>query len=263
MMRLAGKVAVVTGAAQGIGLAITQRYLADGAMVAMLDIDRAKLAESAATLPADRVLALPLDISKPEQVAATFAAVVARFGRCDVLVNNAAVSFRSSFLDMPADKWARVIDINLNGSFLCGQAAARQMVAQGQGGRIINMASTSGLRGGSARSAYGAAKGGIINLTRAMAVELGEYGILVNAIAPGPVLTAMANHDAVQKQAFLDRMALKRYATPEEIAAVAAFLAGPDSSFITGETISVDGGFHNAGMIMDIKQMAPSAKALP
>ena len=151
MTNLAGKVAVVTGAAQGIGLAITQRYLADGAVVAMLDIDRAKLAESAAALPADRVMALPLDISKPDQVTATFAAVVARFGRCDVLVNNAAVSFRSSFLDMPADKWARVIDINLNGSFLCGQAAARQMVAQGEGGRIINMASTSGLRGGSAR----------------------------------------------------------------------------------------------------------------
>jgi NAD(P)-dependent dehydrogenase (short-subunit alcohol dehydrogenase family) len=262
-MRLEGKSAVVTGAAQGIGRAIAERFLAEGARVVLVDIDTERLRTTAEALPADRILTLVLDISRPDAVQEAFAKVEDTFGGLDILVNNAAVSFRSSFLEMPADKWARVLEINLTGTFLCGQAAARIMARRGTGGRIVNMASTSGLRGSTARSAYGAAKGGVINLTRAMAVELGEHGILVNAVAPGPVDTPMANHDPEQRRAFLDRMALKRSATPAAVAAAVLFLASDEASFVTGEILSVDGGFNGAGMIMDIGRMARSARELP
>jgi NAD(P)-dependent dehydrogenase (short-subunit alcohol dehydrogenase family) len=264
-MRFTDKTAAITGGAQGIGLAAAERFLAEGARgVALFDIDAKALAEAASRLPADRVVTRALDVSQPEAVATAFAALEDRWGGLDILVNSAGVSFRSAFLDLPAEKWARVIAINLTGTFLCGQAAARIMARRGgKGGRIINIASTSGLRGSTGRSAYGASKGGVINLTRAMAVELGEHGITVNAIAPGPVKTGMANHDPVQQRAFFDRMAIRRFGTPEEVAAAAAFLASDEAGFITAEILSVDGGFNGAGMIMDMSQMAPSARALP
>jgi 3-oxoacyl-[acyl-carrier protein] reductase len=170
-----------------------------------------------------------------------------------VQISNAGITDRMPFLTMPLDRFERVLRTNLIGTVLCGQSAGRLM-AKSSGGRIVNLTSVSGQAGGRGRAAYGASKAAIINLTQTMAMELAEYDILVNAIAPGPTQIERTAHGPAQRKAFLDRMALKRYATPEEIAAAALFLCSKDASFVTGHVLNVDGGFAAAGVLYDPSQ---------
>jgi 3-oxoacyl-[acyl-carrier protein] reductase len=197
-----------------------------------------------------RALAVPMDVASETDVQRAFAAAGEAFGGVDLLVNNAGVEHPYELLDMPLEAWQKVIDVNLTGSFIAGQAAARAMAKAGSG-RIINISSISGQQGGTGRVAYGASKAGIISLTQTMAVELGPLGITVNAIAPGPTLVPRLVHGPKQREAFLSRMALKKYAQPADIAAAAAFLASPDASHITGHVLNVDGGFGAAGVLFD------------
>jgi NAD(P)-dependent dehydrogenase (short-subunit alcohol dehydrogenase family) len=244
------KVAVVTGAARGIGLAIARRFLADGFAAALLDIDAPTLAEAEKGLaPAERVLAIQCDVAEPAQVQAAIDRVVARFGRIDALVNNAGIAVFKPMLETTYEEWARVLAVNLTGPFLCTQACAPVMLKHG-GGAVVNIGSISGLRASTLRVAYGTSKAGLAHLTKQQAAELGELGIRVNAVAPGPVDTAMAKqvHTADIRADYHDAIPLNRYGTEEEIAAAVAFLCSAAASYVNGQTLAVDGGFDAAGI---------------
>jgi 3-oxoacyl-[acyl-carrier protein] reductase len=253
-MRLANKVAIVTGSGRGIGREMALRFAAEGARVVVADLDRERAGAVAAEVRAagGTARAAHVDITDPERVEALVQDTLAHFDRLDVLVNNAGVGLNKPFLDTTLDEWNRQLRVNLTGTFLCAQAAARVMVEQG-GGRIVNIASISGQRGGQGRAAYGAAKAGVILLTRVMAVELAGRGVAVNAIAPGPVVTEMSNgtHTEATRRSYHDRIPLHRYGREKEIAAAAVFLASDEASFITGHTLNVDGGFNAAGLLFD------------
>jgi len=242
-MRLDGKMAIITGGASGIGAAIARRFIIEGAKVAIADLKP----------PAEPQAALfqETDISDEASVGRLVAAVVAHYGRLDVVVNSAGIGNSQRFLDIQVAELDRILAINLRGTFLIGQAAARAMIAGGEGGAIVNIASVSGLRGNVGRAAYGASKGGIVTLTQVMAVELAEAGIRVNAVAPGPIETPMAAamHSAANRRAWTDHVPMGRYGTPEDIAAAAVYLAGDDSGYVTGHTLVVDGGFMAGGLL--------------
>ena len=243
-------VAVVTGGARGIGLAIAQWFLARGQRVALIDIDGQTLARTEALLAdPERVLALNHDVSKPEQVEAAMRAVDARFGRIDALVNNAGVAVFKPILQTSFDEWRHVMATNLDGAFLCTQAAAPLMLRSG-GGSVVNIASISGLRASTLRVAYGTSKGALIHLTKQQACELGNVGIRVNAIAPGPVETEMARqvHSTSIISDYLDAIPLKRYGTPAEIAEAVGFLCSAAASYVNGQILAVDGGFETSGV---------------
>ena len=189
-MAEAGRVAVVTGAARGIGLAISRRFLESGYRVAMLDIDAPALAKAALEIGRG-VLPIVCDVSVPDQVKAAVAKVESTFGRIDALVNNAGIAVFKKLLDTSYDEWRRVLEVNLSGPFICTQLCAPVMLKTG-GGAVVNITSISGLRASSLRVAYGTSKAGLDHLTKQQAVELGNLGIRVNAVAPGPVDTAMA-----------------------------------------------------------------------
>ena len=246
----ATKVALVTGAARGIGLASAQWFLDHGYAVALLDIDSATLQTAVAALvPAERVLALPADVRDAQQVARAVAVVEVRFGRLDALVNNAGIAVFKPLLDTAFDEWRDVMATNLDGPFLCTQAAAPLML-RGGGGAVVNIASISGLRASTLRVAYGTSKAALIHLTKQQAAELGDIGIRVNAIAPGPVDTAMAKlvHSAAIRRDYHDTIPLGRYGTPEEIAAGIGFLCSDAASYINGQCLAVDGGFDAVGI---------------
>jgi 3-oxoacyl-[acyl-carrier protein] reductase len=253
-MKLKDKVAVITGGGRGIGREIARRFAREGASVVIADLDETSAREVAAEIEAGggQALALRLDVADPQLVTAAIDATRQRFGRVDVLVNNAGIGSCEPVLDLTLAEWERNLRINLTGTFLCAQAAARVMVEQG-GGRIINIASISGQRGGVGRAAYGAAKAGVIQLTRVMAVELASRGVGVNAISPGPVDTEQSRgtHTPGTRRAYLDRIPLKRYGEGSEIAAAAVFLASSDASFVAGHVLNVDGGFDAAGLIFE------------
>ena len=243
-------VAVVTGGARGIGLAVARWFLAHGHQVALIDIDAATLAATDAALAdPDHVLAVHGDVSKPEQVQAAMAAVVARFGRIDALVNNAGVAIFKPILQTSWEEWRHVLGTNLDGAFLCTQAAAPVMLKTG-GGAVVNIASISGLRASTLRVAYGTSKGALIHLSKQQAIELGNAGIRVNVVAPGPVDTEMAKlvHSVAIRSDYYDTIPLNRYGTPEEIADAVGFLCSPAASYINGQVLAVDGGFDASGV---------------
>ena len=246
-MAEAAKAAIVTGAAHGIGLAIAERMAAAGWRVMAADMDGDAAGEAAASL-GDGALAHAINVKDKQAVGAMVEKAVDAFGRVDVLVSNAGIMDRAPFLEMTEDFWHHVIDTNLTGAFLCGQAVATQMILQGGGGRIVNVASNSGIFGGRGRAAYGASKAGLINLTQTMAIELAEHGILVNAVAPGPTKTRPDMPDEPWPSVKA-RMPLARWGRPEEVAEVAMFLASDACSFTTGHVWCADGGYTIAGIM--------------
>ena len=244
------KVAVVTGAARGIGLATARRFLAEGWRVALFDIDGATLANAVETLESgNHCLAMACDVASPDQVRDAVDQVMDRFGRIDSLVNNAGTAVFKPLLETTYDEWRRVIEVNLSGPFLCAQACAPAMIAQGSGS-IVNITSISGLRASTLRVAYGTSKAGLMHLTKQQAAEWGEVGIRVNAVAPGPVDTAMAKavHSAAIRADYHNTIPLNRYGLETEIAEAIWFLCSDKASYITGQTLAVDGGFDATGI---------------
>jgi glucose 1-dehydrogenase len=243
-MRLQGKVAVVTGAARGIGLAIAQRFVKEGARVALADRLAAEVEAEAAKLgPA--ALAVPTDVGDAGEVRRLVTRTVQRFGQLDCMVANAAVQAEIPFLDLTEEEFDRVIRVNLKGTFLCGQTAARHMVEAGTRGTIINMSSVNAVVAHPVLVHYAASKGGIAMLTKGMAVSLAQHGIRVNGIGPGTVNTPInANFFSMPGMIdrFLMRTPLGRIAEADEIASVAVFLASDEASYVTGTTIYADGG---------------------
>lgn len=253
---LSGQVAVVTGAGGGIGAAVARLYWSSGAKVVLADLSLDKAnAVASALQDEDRVAAYAVDITNLEQVRKMFAWISDAWGPATVLVNNAGITAQAHFLDTAAETLHALLNTNIVGTYYCAQEAARGMRTAG-GGSIINVSSHSGLRGSSGRSAYAASKGGIIALTRAMAVDLAPYNIRVNGIAPGAievVRTHKPAHDAARREAWTSSIPMRRYGSPDEIASVALFLASAHSSYITGHTIPVDGGFTAAGLRVKIE----------
>jgi NAD(P)-dependent dehydrogenase (short-subunit alcohol dehydrogenase family) len=244
------KVALVTGAARGIGLATVKRFLADGWRVALLDIDDETLNRTHIALPrSDAIIAICCDVADAEGVARALAIVAERFGRLDALVNNAGIAIFKPILDVTYEDWSRVLAVNLTGPFLCVQAAVPLMRDSG-GGAIVNITSISGLRASTLRTAYGTSKAGLAHLTQQQAVELASLGIRVNAVAPGPVDTAMAKavHTPEIRAAYHDAIPLNRYGLEQELAEAIFFLCSDRASYITGQTIAVDGGFEATGI---------------
>jgi meso-butanediol dehydrogenase/(S,S)-butanediol dehydrogenase/diacetyl reductase len=244
------RVAVVTGGGRGIGLAVGQWFLAHGYRVALLDVDNETLDRTIAELDRpDDVLGLHCDVSDPAQIDDAAKAVVARFGRVDALVNNAGVAVFKTALTTSFEEWRKVLGTNLDGTFLCTQAFGALMARRGSGA-IVNIASISGLRASTLRVAYGTSKAAIIHLTKQHAVELGNSGVRVNAIAPGPVETEMAKlvHSVAIRSDYYDTIPLGRYGTPEEMANAIGFLCSDEASFINGQVVAVDGGFDAAGV---------------
>lgn len=245
-MRFAGKVVVITGGAQGIGRATAVRFLSEGARVVIADVnvDRLRATASEIGTPAT-VLAVVTDVAEKDQVDALIAKAVAAFGRIDVMVNNAGIAPVMDFLDVPAEVFDRVIGVNLKGAFLGTQAAARAMIAQEQGGVIINMSSiNSGLANPSVAT-YAISKGGMNQVTSTAAVALAPHGIRVCGVGPGTIATEIIKGAFTERagmHAILARTPMGRLGEPEEIAGVVAFLASDDASYITGETIYPDGG---------------------
>ncbi|MDA1098446.1 MAG: SDR family NAD(P)-dependent oxidoreductase [Proteobacteria bacterium] len=248
------KVAVVTGAARGIGRATVEKFLCEGWHVALLDIDGETLARTVEALTTSnsalgRLMAVTCDVAEPEQVQGAIEQVVARFGRIDALVNNAGTAVFKPLLQTTFAEWRRVLDVNLSGPFLCSQACAPVMIAGG-GGSIVNITSISGLRASTLRVAYGTSKAGLMHLTKQQAAELGEVGIRVNGVSPGPVDTAMAKavHSQAIRADYHDAIPLNRYGLEQEIAEAIWFLCSDRASYITGQILAVDGGFDAVGI---------------
>ena len=244
------RVAVVTGAARGIGLAIAEWFIRDNYRVALLDIDAATLDSGACKITRpDQVLTIHCDVSDPAQVANAAAQVMARFGRVDALVNNAGVAVFKPALETSFEEWRTVMATNLDGAFICTQTFGALMVKAG-GGAIVNIASISGLRASTLRLAFGTSKAALIHMSKQYAVELGNAGVRVNVVAPGPVETEMAKlvHTPAIRADYHDAIPQGRYGTLEEIANAVGFLCSDSASFINGQVIAVDGGFDAAGV---------------
>jgi len=257
-MRLAGKVAVVTGAARGIGRATAERLLSEGAKVVVSDIDMDKLNQTVAEIAAgDHVLALHADVAKKADVVNLIDATVQHFGGIDIMVNNAGIAPVVEFLDVTEELLDRVLDVNLKGAFYGTQAAGRQMIGQGRGGVIINMSSiNSGLANPSV-APYAISKGGMNQVTSTAAVAFAAHGIRVVGVGPGTIMTDMVTGAFVNSaghRAILSRTPLGRYGEASEIAAVVAFLASDDASYMTGETVYVDGGRRVLNYVVPVKE---------
>ena len=244
MKRLEGKVAVVTGGLSGIGDAVARLMVEEGAIVVAAD-----LATDADALGEGPLSPFRVEVSDPESVSAMIRAIVTRHGRIDCLVNSAGIARETPFLETSLDAFDRIVAVNLRGTFIIGQAVGRVMSEAG-GGAIVNVASVSGMVGSFGRSAYGASKGGVVALSRVMAVDLAGYNVRVNVLAPGPVATPLVlqHHTAAARAQYADRVPLRRYARPEEMASTAVFLCSDDASYVTGHVLVADGGFLAAGL---------------
>lgn len=250
---LADKVALVTGAARGIGRAIAERYAREGAFVVLADLNGEGAREAAAGI-GEAALGLAFDVTDPESIAAGIAATVARFGRLDILVNNAGIFDLAPTVEITRESYRRVFAVNVEGLLFTLQAGARQMIAQGGGGRIINFASQAGRRGEPLVAVYCASKAAVISITQSTGLDLIRYRINVNAIAPGVVDNEhwddvdrrFARYENLQpgekKRAVAAAVPFGRMARPDEIAGLAAFLAGPDAEYIVAQTYNIDGG---------------------
>jgi NAD(P)-dependent dehydrogenase (short-subunit alcohol dehydrogenase family) len=248
-MQLENKVAIVTGGARGIGLAIARRYVAEGAKVVMADVDAAAGEAAAKDIDAKRCCFVRADVGDKGDAGRLVGEAFRRFDGLDVLVNNAGIVHGADFLDIEEADFDRVLRVNLKGAFLVGQAAARRMVAQiGTGkppGAIINMSSVNAVLAIPNQVPYCVSKGGLAQLTRVMALSLAPYGIRVNAIGPGSIMTDIlrsVGSDRDARRRILSRTPLGRIGEPDEIASIAVFLASADSSYITGQTVYADGG---------------------
>lgn len=246
MNRFAGKTVLITGAGRGIGKAIASRFASEGAAIALVSNVESDLLATAEELVATgaSARAFVVDVSDHNRVEAVVGEATQHFGRIDILVNNAGIAWEEPVLEITPDHWRKIIDVNLNGMFWVAQAVSKRMAEQG-GGVIVNMASTNGLVGEANYAHYNASKGGVVLLTKTMAIELGAKGIRVNAVCPGYIQTPMS--EAIDSPEFIEqyiraKIPLGRVGKPEDIAGVFAFLASDDAAFITGETIVVDGG---------------------
>lgn len=241
------RVAVITGAGQGIGRAIARAFASAGMSVVVADVLCEKAEETVALIRSERgdAIALHTDIANVESVVSLFDSVRERLGGVDILVNNAATETYEPFLDISQESWRHHIDVDLTGYFTCGQIAAREMIALGREGRIINLASINSFGVEPGLAHYASAKGGVAQLTRAMAVELAPHRILVNAIAPGPIETEknVEVYKLPEFKSSLSRVPLGRPGRPEEIASVALFLVSDGASYMTGSVVLVDGGY--------------------
>ena len=250
MTSTASHVAIVTGGARGIGLAIARWFLAHDYRVALWDVDDATLTRTVQE-PSDeaRVFGMHCDVSNPHDVRTAAERTWARYGRVDALVNNAGVAVFKPIGETTFEEWTHVLGTNLNGPFLCTQAVAPLMQRTG-GGAIVNIASISGLRASTLRVAYGTSKAAVIHLTKQQAVELGTAGIRVNCVAPGPVDTEMAKlvHSVAIRADYHDVIPLNRYGTTDEIADAVGYLCSSAATYVNGQVLAVDGGFDAAGV---------------
>jgi len=240
------KVAIVTGAARGIGLATTRQFLTKGWRVAMVDWDGDELALSAESV--ENVITLTYDISQTQDVARIVSQTLDTFGHIDALVNNAGIADFGPIEQTDFERWRKVMSINLDGTFLMSEAATEAL--KKTKGAIVNIGSISGLRASTLRVAYGTSKAAVIHLTKQQAAELGEYGIRANCVCPGPVRTklAMAVHTQDIIDSYHDAIPLNRYGSEDEIASVITFLCSSEASYVTGQIIASDGGFESTGV---------------
>lgn len=252
-MDFSGRVALVTGGARGIGLAVASQLAQLGAAVAIGDIDEEGAQAAAAQLEVfdSPVMAAKADVGDFDEVERMVDDVQERMGKVDILIHSAGIGVERAFLETSPQEWQRLIDVDLSGTFYCAQAAARRMIVKGYG-RIVTLASTAGLRGGTGRAAYGAAKGGVVALTKVMAVELAEYGVTANALAPGAIETELVArmHSDKTRRAYRAGIPMDRYGTPPEVASAAVYLASEAAGYITGQVLGVDGGFLAAGVMI-------------
>lgn len=261
-MQLDGRTALVTGAGSGLGQAIARLYAAEGAAVIAVDVNEDGLTETVASIQSDGGTAIAeiRDVAEKGIGEKLMARVRERFRRLDILVNNAGIGLQKPFLETSRADLERILGVNLIGAFEIAREVAKLMTQQERiagfgAGRIINMGSITGQHGLVGRAAYSASKGGLHSLTQVMAVELAPYEITVNALAPGPIDTAIAKvmHSQATREAFKRTVPMRRYGTVEEVAAAALFLASDAASYVTGHVLNVDGGFAAAGMLFEIE----------